>query len=174
MNTPPRNGFSSPPDRDPAGEDTLRLLASLPAPEGLADRVKAGLRTAPRAGRVLLWRAPLGTHPGWMYSGLARGAAAAAIVCVVAGGGWRIYSHVQPAAAPQILAMPAPASSGFSSAGAMRVPDTLQRPVLKNPPAPVPEVNVIEKMPPPAGPVPGARPLKKKHPLSRPAPQPVQ
>ncbi len=40
-----------------SGEDTLRLIASLPAPAGLEDRVHKALRAAPRSGRVLAWPA---------------------------------------------------------------------------------------------------------------------
>ncbi len=44
MNTPPRNAFI--PRTEDAGEaeKTLRLIASLPAPEGLEDRMNAGLQ----------------------------------------------------------------------------------------------------------------------------------
>ena len=112
MSSSPRNGaFSHTPDRDlsPSGEDTLRLIASLPAPEGLADRVQDGLRHAPPTARVLDWRGPVRPSGGWMQSTMARGAAAAAIVCVVAGGGWRIYSKRAAGARGQ--------SAGDSSAG---------------------------------------------------------
>jgi hypothetical protein len=134
MNFPDQNAFAN---RSGSGtvpetvEATLRLIATLPAPEGLEDRVNASLRTAqrsaPRMGRILAW--PMaGFKPGrdWM-----RSAAAAAIVIVVAGGGWGIYSRVQPArgiAAPPRVAAPA----GFSSAGAMRTPQTLNGPVVKH------------------------------------------
>lgn len=112
-------------------EKTLRLVAGLPAPEGLSDRVQAGLRAAPRA-RILQW--PTTLMPGaWMTSPALRGAAAAVIVCVVAGGGWRIYSRVQaPAPSANVITMPARVGSqgGFSNAGAMRTPVTLDKPVL--------------------------------------------
>ena len=64
-----------------------------------------------------------------------RATAAAAIVFVVAGGGWGVYSRVQPVAQPKVIAMPAPinAAGGFKSAGAMRTPQTLQGPVLARP-----------------------------------------
>jgi len=121
-------------NRVPASEaeKTLRLVAGLPAPEGLSDRVQEGLRKAPR-GRLLEW--PMALMPGsWIQSPAFRGAAAAAIVCVVAGGGWRIYSHVQTPAAPtaNVITMPARVggASGFSSANAIRTPDTLAGPVL--------------------------------------------
>ena len=76
------------------GEDTLQLIANLPAPAGLEDRIHAGLlahaHSARRAGRVLAWPANSSAGSAWM-----RSAAAAAIVFVVAGGGWGIYSRVQ-------------------------------------------------------------------------------
>ena len=114
-----------------AWEETLHLIAILPAPEGLEDRVNANLHTAqqsaPRKGRVLAWPTTLWLGGDWM-----RSAAAAAIVIVVAGGGWGIYSRVQPArgiAAPPRVAAP----SGFSSAGAMRTPNTLNGPIAPQP-----------------------------------------
>lgn len=120
-------------------EDTLRLIASLPAPVGLEDRIHAGLRVSqlsqPRKARILTWPAQL--HPGrnWMHSAGLRAAAAAAIVMVVAGGGWGIYSRVQPRpAARAIVISPRPAvSGGFASGGAMRTPQTLNGPVLTHP-----------------------------------------
>jgi len=156
MNTLPTNGRPSTSNRrdsHDSGEDTLRLIASLPAPNGLAERMKAGMQTAPESGRILMWRdatwrnaiKPAG---GWMYSGVARGAAAAAIVCVVAGGGWRIYSRVQPGPSGNVLVMPSQAvrsGGGFGSANATRVPDTLDRPVLTHSLAPTSEVNLVQK-----------------------------
>ena len=116
-------------------EQTLRLIARLPAPEGLEDRVQAGVRgrrmEVARAGRVLEWPAmrPAG---GWM-----RTAAAAAIVFVVAGGGWGVYSRVQTPQAAKVIVMPARVVSpgGFSNAGAMRTPTTLNGPMVKSSPA---------------------------------------
>jgi hypothetical protein len=101
-------------------EETLRLVASLPAPEGIEERIHETLRTAPRRGTVLTWPAP------WM-----RAAAAAAIAFVVAGGGWGIYSRVQPGqpAVPAHVAVP----GGFSGAGAIRTPQTLAGPVVSHP-----------------------------------------
>ena len=87
------------------------------------------LLTSPRRGRVLLWPAALRMDSNWM-----RSAAAAAIVFVVAGGGWGIYSWVQPQPA-RVIAQPphVAAPGGFSSAGAMRTPNTLNGPVLAHP-----------------------------------------
>ena len=59
-----------------------------------------------------------------------RSAAAAAIVFVVAGGAWSIYMHVQPPKPGTTFAAPA---GGFSSAGAMRVPQTITGPVIAKP-----------------------------------------
>jgi hypothetical protein len=113
-------------------EETLRLIAGLPAPEGLEDRVHLALAKAPRMGRILRW--PLSASHDWMHGALARGAAAAAIVCVVAGGGWEVYSRVQPAPAPRVIVMPhVIAPGGFSSANAIRTPKTLNGPTLKHP-----------------------------------------
>lgn len=115
-------------------EETLRLIASLPAPEGLEERVHAGLRSAPRRARILEW-----PTDGLLQTGMAgswmRGAAAAAIVLVVAGGGWGIYTRVQTVQPARELAMPAGAgsSAGFANAGAMRTPETLKTPVELHP-----------------------------------------
>jgi hypothetical protein len=110
-----------------SAEATLRLIAQLPAPVGFEDRVLAGLNSAPRTGRLLHWPGILKPTAGWM-----RTAAAAAIVFVVAGGGWGIYSRVQPSASAKAIAMPphVGAAPGFSSAGAMRTPQTLNGPVV--------------------------------------------
>lgn len=106
-----------------SGEETLRLIAGLPAPAGLEDRVKRALRQAPRRSRLLDWTAAFASKAdsGWM-----RSLAAAAIVLAVLGGGWGIYLRVQPAQAPKSAAVPV--RSGFSSAGAVRTPVTLPGP----------------------------------------------
>jgi len=140
MNSPTMNVFASN-AASGAGEaeKTLRIIASLPAPEGLEDRVNAALQRAPRGARVLPWPTRLRTGRGWVHSGLARSAAAAAIVFVVAGGGWGVYSRVQPAQTPKVIVMPRGAApGGFSSAGAMRTPQTLNGPVLAHPVTPIP------------------------------------
>ena len=112
-----------------SAEETLQLIARLPAPEGLEDRVKTGLKTAPRAGRILHWPASLRPTASWV-----RGAAAAAVVFVVAGGGWGIYMRVQPSQPARVIVMPhAGAGGGFSSAGAMRTPQTLNGPLVAEP-----------------------------------------
>jgi hypothetical protein len=113
----------------PDADATLRLVAGLPAPEGLEDRVHSRLRSAPRSARVIEWPSRFRVENPWM-----RSAAAAAIAFVVVGGGWGVYSRVQPA---KVIAMPShlAAPGGFSNAGAMRTPQTLNRPVLAPPPA---------------------------------------
>jgi hypothetical protein len=111
-------------------EATLRLIATLPAPEGLDRRVQTGLRSHVRSGRrqahVLSWPAakPAGNH--WM-----RSAAAAAIVFVVAGGGWGIYSRVQKPESAKVIVLPHAQTPGeFTNAGAIRTPKTLNGPVV--------------------------------------------
>lgn len=115
-------------------EETLRLIAHLPAPEGLAERVQAGLRMSalagPQGSRVLAWPSGLRAGSEWM-----RSAAAAAIVFVVVGGGWGVYSRVQQQQPARVITMPprVVAPGGFSGANAMRTPNTLQGPVLARP-----------------------------------------
>jgi hypothetical protein len=129
------------PDRVRNAEETLRLLATLPVPEDLVDRVQARLAAAPPRSFLSGWS--LFGRNGWMFSpvfsqGL-RGCAAAAIVLLVAGGGFAISSHVQPSPSAKVIEMPARVgnSGGFSNASAMRTPETLKGPVLVNPAAPV-------------------------------------
>lgn len=123
-------------------EETLRLIASLPAPDGLEKRVNAALAAAPRRGRVLAWPSTLGLtfrpESSWM-----RTAAAAAIVFIVAGGGWGVYSRVQSSRhalthfaqnqPAKVIVMPPrmPVAGGFSGAGAMRTPVTLPGPAAQ-------------------------------------------
>jgi hypothetical protein len=173
-------GFDSPKAGEPGagesgpGEDTLRLIAGLPAPEGLADRVKAGLRNAPEAGRILTWPGTLLPARGWMYTNVARGAAAAAIVCVVAGGGWRIYSHVQQAAPANVIMMPPPVTppgTRFGGANGQGRPNTPDGLVITHPQAPPSEVNTVQKMPSTPNTAPGGKAAKKKkapHPVAAP------
>ena len=113
-------------------EQTLRLIAQLPAPEGLEDRVQAGLRAAPRRARVLAWPGAFSPAAGWV-----RAAAAAAIVFVVAGGGWGIYSRVQPGVPVHGVAGPRMAAPGsFAGAEAERRPKKLAGPVVTHPVTP--------------------------------------
>lgn len=153
MKTPDPNGFSNDFGVSDA-EETLRLIASLPAPEGLEDRVHVGLQAAPRRGRILVWPVPLTLASGWM-----RSAAAAAIVFVVAGGGWSVYSHVQPGQQPPGIAGPHIGGSGqFSTGEAVRRPQTLNGPMVTHP-APVkrPQVKVPSKVTTKTAPAPSAK-----------------
>jgi hypothetical protein len=110
-------------------EETLQLIAHLSPPQGLEDRVHTALLSRPRQGRILSWPAAPRIESSWM-----RSAAAAAIVFVVAGGGWGIYSHVQqPQAKVIVMPMHVATQGGFSSAGAMRTPNTLNGPVIAHP-----------------------------------------
>ncbi|HTC56307.1 MAG TPA: hypothetical protein VK706_07860 [Candidatus Sulfotelmatobacter sp.] len=112
-------------------EETLRLLANLPTPEGLEARVHLAIKQAPRSGAVLSWPHSSGSKSAWANSPFARGAAAAAIVAAVMGGCWEVYTRVQPAPSPNTYAMPRVAApNGFSSANAMRTPRTLNGPVI--------------------------------------------
>jgi len=129
-----------------AAEATLRLLATLPAPEGLAERVQLRLDAEPRKGRLLAWPDALRSGSNWMGSSVMRTAAAAAIVFAIAGGGWGVYSRVQPASTAKVILMPprANANSGFSSANAILIPQTANGPVLVKPTA---EIRVITPKP---------------------------
>jgi hypothetical protein len=124
--------ISNPHNSMNSGEETLRLIAGLPAPAGLEERVHKALRVAPRRARVLAWperlRAKTVLESNWM-----RAAAAAAIVFVVVGGGWGVYSRVQPGQAGKVLVMPQrmPSSGGFSGAGAKRTPATILGPKVR-------------------------------------------
>lgn len=125
MNSNPHDPNASASASSPA-EETLRLIASLPAPKGLEERVQTVLDSAPRRGRVLTWPGTLRPESGWM-----RSAAAAAIVFVVAGGGWGIYTRVEQNQPARVIVMPArmPAAGGFTGAGAIRTPVTLPGPM---------------------------------------------
>ncbi len=104
-------------------DETLRLLARMEVPEGLAERVKARLK----AGEVIQWPEKPSVATIWM-----RRAAAAAIVFVVSGGSWVVYSGVNSAAAgagakPVVIESQKPGE--FGNAGAMRKVDPLTAPV---------------------------------------------
>ncbi len=121
-------------------EETLRLIASLPAPGGIEDRVKAGVRAAHRQASVMSWPLSSSKKTRWTQASAMRAAAAAAIVFVVAGGGWEVYSHIQLAPAPTAVAAPqrgevgaGGGGTGMSAAAAMRTPKTLDGPVVAAP-----------------------------------------
>jgi hypothetical protein len=122
-------------------DETLRMIARMPVPERLEERVKSGLQLAEKPGRVLGWPSERraggpGMQGGWVRAGWVRGAAAAAIALVVVGGGWGIYARVEPAQSAKTGAVPMAKQSGtFSEAGAMRRPQTVVGPTV-NPAAP--------------------------------------
>ncbi len=167
-----------------SAEETLRLIASLPAPAGLEDRVQATLRLAPnraperqvfvagvaRSGRVLAWPKGLNPQSDWMIRDWMRTAAAAAIVFVVAGGGWGVYTHVQNAQQGQpakVIIMPRVMQpGGFSGAGAMRTPQTLPGPAAIEPVKPKPA-------PPKGSKKPAARPAHSAGAQAAPAAMPA-
>ena len=128
MKITPHNSSGSAQD---SFEATLHVIAHVRVPEGIEERVHAALAAAPRHPRVLAWPGPGGA---WTAAWL-RAAAAAAIVVVVAGGGWGIYTRVQHQSGKMVV-VPAPvipAGVGFSNAGAIRTPQTVQGPVLAAP-----------------------------------------
>ena len=150
-------------------EKTLRLIASLPAPEGIEERVKAGLRSAPKEAQLIGWPLAPGSRNGWMHSSAMRAAAAAAIVFVVIGGGWEVYSHIRVAPEPAAVTIPQPigGQSGFSTAGTKRVPQTLEGPVIA---VPVTKKQKTEIHPGAVSPA-GGKTARTKKPT---APRPVQ
>lgn len=127
MNSQSAIGSQSNSDLVRDAEATLRLIANLPAPKGIEGRVISGLRSAPPSSNVLSWPRMLPPNDNWF-----RSAAAAAIVCVVVGGGWGIYSRVQSNNAKTVIPHAGPVN-GFSNAGAVRVPQTLPAPVVAQP-----------------------------------------
>jgi hypothetical protein len=125
-------------------DETLRLISSIPAPEGLQNRIQDRIQSAVRAERLTETAdaSPKGRLLRWqnlitLQSAPMRVAAAAAIVCVVIGVGWGICSRLQPAQSAQTVTQPArpAAQSGFSNAGAMRTPLTVNGPVVAQPEA---------------------------------------
>ena len=139
MSSNPHDPRASASASSPA-EETLRLIASLPAPKGLEERVQtavsAAAGAAPRRGSILAWPRTLRPESGWM-----RGAAAAAIVFVVAGGGWGVYTRVEQNQPAKVIVMPARIPGGFGGAGAIRTPLTLPGPKAPQPVKVSPEAN---------------------------------
>ena len=130
MNPTPQNPSGA---ESRSWEATLHLIAHAPVPEGIEDRVHAALKTAPHSARLLAWPTSW-TESGWA-AGWMRAVAAAAIAVIVAGGGWSVYTRVQhpsgkALAVPVVQTGPA---AGFSSAGAIRTPQTVKGTVLQQP-----------------------------------------
>jgi hypothetical protein len=137
MNPNPHNPKPSACD---SGEETLRIIAHLPAPAGLEDRVHTALRGAHRSARVLAWPKAVRPQSAWM-----RTAAAATIVFAVVGGGWGVYTRVQQNLPAKVIVMPPRigAPGGFSGAGAVRTPDTLTGPIVN----PIPKASAVTNQP---------------------------
>lgn len=176
MNPPNKPlSLSAPPDAGQA-EETLRMIARLPTPAGLEERLHATLRLTSVPPNLLTW--PMGGDPGrggWTQSNLARRAAAAAIVFVVVGGGWGVYTRVHPAPAGRVIEMPRVLGpgGGFSTTNAIRTPQTLNGPVLLHPAVPAPPASRKGPAGERAKPHPAAR-LHPGHKAPAPVPHPVQ
>jgi hypothetical protein len=162
-------------------EETLRLIARLSPPAGLEDRVQTTLRAAAKTGaasspkaQIFRWPAVLQLNNLWMQSSWARAAAAAAIVAVVVGGGWGISSRFQPAQPDRAITIPprANAQGGFSSAGAMRTPQTLDGPVVAHPAA-VPQQSKPAIKPPTQKPHHRVKPASTSKEIVQPATPPI-
>lgn len=107
-------------------DETLRLMAKMPAPEGLEERVQRRVDAEMLRGeeqRHSVWSL-------WMPRRKLQFAGAAVLAAAVAGSAWSVY-HGQRAAGNAAVkqAAPAPAKSaagnGFTPAGAVAVPHTL-------------------------------------------------
>jgi hypothetical protein len=129
---PSRTGPSQPGLLLPDPELTLRLLAQLPPPDGLADRVHRRLQAAPL---------PASFWSQWMPMRRLQFAGAAAVVLALGFSSWTIYENRQHAThAPAAAQSPAPQSpaaqptSGLTPAGAERHPASLKP--IKVPPVP--------------------------------------
>ena len=124
-------------------EKTLRLIAALPAPKGIEERLKAGLHATPPGAQVIRWPSAGGGRDGWIHTSTMRAAAAAAIVLVVAGGGWEVFSRIRVAPVPAAVAAPQSISGqgGFSTGTARRTPQTLEGPVIVAPATVKPKTN---------------------------------
>jgi hypothetical protein len=128
MNPSPQTRTSLVPDP----EATLRLLAQIPPPQGLADRVHRRLAAAP-APAPRFWSL-------WLPAQRLQFAAAALLVTALAASSWTIYEnrqHTTPAARTTAPQPPSPQpsdASSFTPAGAERLPASLKP--IKVPPAP--------------------------------------
>jgi len=126
----------SPSTNDPQAsgdpEATLRLLAQLPPPEGLADRVHRSLASAPDpAPSPRFWSL-------WLPAHRLQFAGAAVLVTAMAVSSWTILESRRPSSPTAKTTVPRTAAdsdrSTFSSADAERRPATLKP--IKVPPAP--------------------------------------
>ncbi len=127
--------IDSPQTGTPSGSDpeaTLRLLAKMPAPDGLADRVHRRMAHAQAEPQRKFWR-------GWMPTRPLQLAAAGLIVVATAASTWSFYQghHRVPDAArttPAVVAPTTTDASGFLTSGAERHPASL-KPIKVPPPA---------------------------------------
>jgi len=104
-------------------EETLRLVAALPPPGELTDRIHA------RLGAELRVPARRGFWAHWQPARRFQFAGAAALAVAVAGSTWTVY-HRRPQAGVgaqtvRPVAPVEPTGEGFGTAGAVRVPPTL-------------------------------------------------
>lgn len=130
-------------------EETLRLLAELPPPAELTDRVRYRLaHEQAKPVRRGFWSL-------WMPAQRLQYAAAALLVIAVAGSTWSVYrAHPQPTAKTSVpVASPAPnpgaATGSFGSAKVTRVPPTLNP--IKVPPVPKKKPSASKTAKPSAG-----------------------
>lgn len=129
-NLPPKNQNKA----KIAPEDTLRLLASVQPPEGLAERIEGRLSAA-RMEQVEPTRSAW-----WKFSFVMehpRAVAAACALCVVVGGGFGVYHarHSAPLPPPVRLnpgAMGAAGAIRVAPAGVLPPKDVTARPAPKN------------------------------------------
>jgi hypothetical protein len=106
-------------------EETLRLVARLPPPTGLADRVHSRLERIPAAPHRSFWTL-------WMPVQRLQLAGAALLVLAIAGSTWTVR-HARSGHAQVV--QPAAQGPAFGSAGAERHPSSLT-PIKAPPPAP--------------------------------------
>ena len=95
-----------------SAEETLQLIARLPAPEGLEDRVQAGLKTAPAHGRILHW--PVLSAPDGKLD--ARSSRGSRLFLWSPAGDGASTSRVQPIQPAKVIVMPAQAQARDSQA----------------------------------------------------------
>ena len=115
-------------------DESLRLLSQVELPAGLEDRLRAGLRlavTEPGSARILSWPTKTGKRVvrsmAWR-----RAAAAIFLAAAILGCAWSVLWQQKSRSAsiqqnhPMVRPLPA---GGFSNAGAMRTPKTLDGPI---------------------------------------------
>jgi len=133
-----QNGLNNPnplPQTVHEAEETLRLLATLPPPTGLEDRVHQRIDSQIRAEQFA--PLPRSIWSLWKPAHRLQFAGAAVLVLALVGSTWRVYHTkngavvIQPA--PQ-TGSPATPTSNFGTAGAEGHPSTLTP--IKVPPAP--------------------------------------